>query len=45
VKRGKIGRLSIDELEVGSLRVRELVVEEQRSFPRPFDTKSVCIMT
>jgi hypothetical protein len=29
VKKGKIGRLSIDELEVGRLRVRELVVEHQ----------------
>lgn len=37
VKRGKVGHLSIEDLEVGRLRVRELVVEEQRSGPRPFD--------
>jgi len=30
VKKGKIGHLSIDELEVGRLRVRELVVEHQK---------------
>ncbi len=29
VKRGKIGRLSIEELEVGRLRVRELIVEQE----------------
>ena len=37
VKRGKVGHLTIEDLEVGRLRVRELVVE-QRSEPRPFDT-------
>jgi PPOX class probable F420-dependent enzyme len=37
VKRGKIGHLSIDELEVGRLRVREPVIEEERSATRPFD--------
>jgi hypothetical protein len=30
VKRGKIQRLDIEELEVGRLHVRELVVEQER---------------
>jgi hypothetical protein len=30
VKRGRIGRLNIEELEVGRLHVRELVVEQER---------------
>lgn len=37
VKRGEVGRLSIDELEVRRLRVGELIVEEERSGPQPFD--------
>ncbi len=36
VKRGKIGRLFIDELEVGRLRVRESIAEEKRNVPPPF---------
>ena len=35
IKRGNIGFLSIDELQVGRLRVRGLTVEEERSWPRP----------
>ena len=30
VKRGRIGRLEIEELEVGRLHVRELVVEQEQ---------------
>jgi hypothetical protein len=30
VKRGRIQRLDIEDLEVGRLRVRELVVEQER---------------
>lgn len=37
VKSAKFGRMSIDDLEVSRLRVRELGVEEQRSVPRPFE--------
>jgi len=31
VKRGKIGHLNIEELEVGRLHIRELVVEREQS--------------
>jgi hypothetical protein len=34
VKRGRIERLNIEELEVGRLHVRELVVEQEQQ-PRP----------
>ena len=31
IKRGRIGHLSIEDLEVGRLRVRELVVEQEQT--------------
>ena len=37
IKRAKVQRLSIDELDVRRLRVGELIVEEEREVPHPFE--------
>ena len=37
IKRAKVQRLSIEELDVRRLRVGELIVEEEREVPHPFE--------